>query len=317
MVFQIVVLSGKGGVGKTSITASMACYLAEHGKNLMALDTDVDAPNLSILFEKKFERLEKKVVKTSTKSFFIADKCIHCGKCIEEKFCSFGAIQWDDENMIPIVDQISCEGCKGCYLLCPEAAFEIKPVKSGTIFHIIYSCDDNRFPVISGETTLGAQTSGKLVTKIKEYTNDLIKQKELDKTDKDLYILIDGPPGIGCPVNAAATGVDYAVVVMEPNRSSLHDASRLINVLNGFKIPFGIILNKADAWKKGRQEISRFARENNYNILGEIPIDPDWPESISKGMPFIRYKPNSPTTAILRKIFDKLFGLQKEIIELI
>jgi len=296
-IFHVAVVSGKGGVGKTSITASLACEMNEMGVKLLTADTDVDAPNLAILFQAKGNLRDKFKVKTTEKSKFLPNLCIHCKRCIDEEFCHFGAISWNDCDMIPIIDKVACEGCRACNLLCPEKAFEIKSVNSGTISHLD---SEYGFPVITGETILGAQTSRKLVTEMKKYAERVAKE-----SDKEM-ILIDGPPGIGCPVIAAVADIQYAVVIVEPTKAALHDAKRVINVIKNFNTPIGVIVNKSDLWEKAREEILDFIDKSEIDLLGEIPLDEHWPHSIAHGLPIVKYKPDGVVRPIMQKIARKI-----------
>lgn len=302
---SIGIVSGKGGVGKTSITASIACLFDEDGYKTLATDTDVDAPNLAILFQARNVTPDEKngkertifKVKTTEKATFLPDLCTHCKKCINEQFCAFSALRWDEELKVPVVDPIACEGCRGCYLLCPQKAFEINAVESGTI-QLLDSAYG--FPVITGETILGAQTSGKLVTELKSYAKKILEQEGRE------LMIVDGPPGIGCPVIAALGELNYVAVVMEPTQAALHDAIRVIEVIKNFNIPYGVILNKADIWEEGRNIILKYLEENSIELLGEIKLDSEWPKVVAKGLPIVKVIPDGPSSKSLKKIYKKL-----------
>ncbi|QEE14604.1 P-loop NTPase [Promethearchaeum syntrophicum] len=303
MAYHLGIVSGKGGVGKTSITASIACLLAEEGLPVIAVDTDVDAPNLAILFQAKNNQVQEFHVKTTEKAAFIPEKCVHCKLCIDDAFCHFDALKWDEDNLIPKIDSIVCEGCGACKIFCPESAFEVEPVNSGTINHLksIYN-----FDVITGETILGAQTSGKLVTELRKYADEVAKNESKD------IMIIDGPPGIGCPVIAMLTGLDYVIVIIEPTTAALHDADRVISVINNFNIPFGIIINKSDMYLEGNKRIKEYLNKNKIELLGEIPLDSEWPYAIAKGIPIIKDHPNGISAQNLKKISKKINVIIKE-----
>jgi len=295
--FHVGIFSGKGGVGKTSITASIACAMAEKGIKILAADTDVDAPNLAILFQAQTTVKNEFTVQTTEKATLIEDQCTHCKRCVDEKFCHFSAIAWDEEQSIPIIDTIACEGCKACQLLCPEKAFSIDPVDSGTVRHVhsIYG-----FDVITGETILGAQTSGKLVSELKVYSTEVAKDSDCE------VIILDGPPGIGCPVIAAMTDLHYVIVVIEPTSAALHDAERLIQVVSNFNIPYGVIINKSDMYQAGYETVMAYLTELNIELLGEIPLDNDWPYAIARGKPIYIDKPNGPSAKHIREILNQI-----------
>ncbi|MHA1339330.1 MAG: P-loop NTPase [Promethearchaeota archaeon] len=305
-IFHCVVISGKGGVGKTSITASLATLIYEQKINIIATDADVDAPNLAILFQARGDPIESFYVQTAEKAEFIEDKCIHCKNCIDDEFCHFNALSWDEEKLQPIVDTITCEGCKACHYLCSEHAFIIKPVNSGSISHLK---SEYGFSVITGETILGAQTSGKLVTEMKQYSDKIARQNDID------FVLIDGPPGIGCPVIAAVSETQYAIVIIEPTTAALHDAQRMMHIIQNFNIPFGVIINKADMWVESCVEIENFLKENNIELLGKLYLDKDWPFAIANGIPIVKYRPNNQSAKLLKEISKKIIKKYKDWID--
>jgi len=299
--FQIGIISGKGGVGKTTISSSMGVIFHELGKSVLIADCDVDAPNLGILFQSG-EILEQKTVQTTEKSSFLQDLCIQCKRCIEEEFCKFHALSWDSLINMPVVDSIACEGCGACQELCPEHAFSIYPIDSGIIYH---ERTKYGFDLVWGETRLGAQTSGKLVTEIKRIVNSTLKTNKLD------LAILDGPPGIGCPVIATVTDLNYIIVIVEPTSTALHDADRAIQMLNQLRRNYGIIINKADMWKDGYDIIVNYATRYDIDILGEIPVDMTIPKAIVNGVPVNIYYKESPASLAL---YDIVTNLIKSII---
>lgn len=294
--FQIGIISGKGGVGKTSICSSLGILFHEMGKKVIVADCDVDAPNLGLLF-KSGKILQQSTVQTTEKSTFLPDKCVQCKKCITEEYCKFHALSWDEINKIPVVDEIACEGCGACKELCPEHAFEIHAIDSGIISHerTIYG-----FDLVWGETVLGAQTSGKLVTEIKKIVSATLESDNLDLT------VIDGPPGVGCPVIATVTDLDYVIVIVEPTSTALHDADRAIQMLGQLRRKHGIIINKADMWKQGYDEIVAYAEDNAIEIIGEIPMDMSIPKAIVKGVPVFVFDKTTPASKALYQIASKI-----------
>ncbi|MHA1285411.1 MAG: P-loop NTPase [Promethearchaeota archaeon] len=292
------IISGKGGVGKTSLTASLAILASQDPEfNVMVLDCDVDAPNLAFLLPKDSSEEDRKDVFATLKAKFIEDKCIHCKKCIDEHFCEFNALSWDEEANIPIIDYISCEGCNACKVLCPETAFEIYPVKSGEIISYKTKYD---FNLAYGKTRLGSTTSGKLVTDVKQHAQALPVYEDIN------LVLIDGPPGIGCPVIAMLTGLDYVITITEPTPSGLHDLIRAIEVVNQFNIPFGIVINKADLESPFQDEFKNFMEETKYPLLGSIDFDISVPESLSMALPLVIHDPKSKASKQIEKIYEKL-----------
>lgn len=297
-IFRIGVVSGKGGVGKTSIAASLG-YLAMCDSDIKAvilLDCDVDAPNLALLFKAK-DDISNKDLYTTLKAQFLEEKCIHCKKCIDENYCEFNALNWDNEHQIPIIDYLSCEGCGACAYLCPEKAFSIEMVKSGIIksFTTI-----NDIPLIYGETILGSTTSGKIVSECKNFA------EELNKSISAQLAIIDGPPGIGCPVIATLSGLNYVIAMVEPTPSGLHDVIRVIEVANQFGIPFSIIVNKADLESEFQDKFKQYIREKEYDVIGKIPFDFSVAEAISNAQPVVLYAPDSKASVAIKKIYNKL-----------
>jgi len=293
------VISGKGGVGKTSLTASLASLANDDSEiNPVILDVDVDAPNLSLILPARSQdAIQIKSVYATLKASFIEDKCTHCKQCYDEHFCEFHAIKWDDKNLIPIIDYLSCEGCNACKVLCPEHAFGINPVKSGDI--IAY--DSNKgFPLIYGKTRLGSTTSGKLVSDVKQYTQNLENYRDFN------LVLIDGPPGIGCPVIAAISGLDFAIAITEPTPSGLHDLMRAIEVIQQFNIAFGIVINKSDLKSVFQEQFKEFIKEKGFDILGKIKFDLSIPTAMSYAEPVVAYAPNSDASLSIKEIYKTL-----------
>ncbi|MFX1305164.1 MAG: P-loop NTPase [Promethearchaeota archaeon] len=293
------VVSGKGGVGKTSITASLASLANKDIKTeVIVMDCDVDAPNLAIILPPETEStIEKEDTFTTRKAEFIENKCVNCKQCIDDHFCEFNALKWDSQNSIPIIDYLKCEGCGACKVLCPEHAFEVHQVKSGEI--ISYRTNMG-FPLIYGKTQLGSTTSGKLVSDVKEYSNNL---KDFSKSN---LILIDGPPGIGCPVIATISNLDYVITISEPTPSGLHDLMRVIEVINQFNIPFGLIINKSDLKSPFQDDFNKYIKDTRYKTLGKIPFDLAIPKAMSFAKPVVNFAPDSKASKSIKKIYKNL-----------
>ncbi|MFW9829261.1 MAG: ATP-binding protein [Candidatus Thorarchaeota archaeon] len=292
------IVSGKGGVGKTSITASLASLAKKDQKiEVTVMDCDVDAPNLAIILPPENEKLIKKEdTFTTRKAYFLDDKCINCKQCIENHFCEFNALKWNNQKLIPIIDFLKCEGCGACRALCPEQAFEIHPVKSGEI--ISYNSKFN-FALIYGKTQLGSTTSGKLVSDVKDYLNHY-------GDNQSNLIIIDGPPGIGCPVIATISNLDYVIAVTEPTPSGLHDLMRVIEVIEHFGISFGLVINKADLKSQFQEKFTNFISDTGYKILGDIPFDLSIPNAMSYAEPVIDHAPNSKASKSIIEIYKNL-----------
>ncbi len=296
---MIGVVSGKGGVGKTSLVASLATLInKDPALKTIIIDCDVDAPNLALILPSKSNNdIKREDVYNTLKATFENEKCTHCKRCIDEQFCEFNALSWDDVNRIPQLNYLSCEGCGACKVLCPENAFIINPVKSGEIISYI---SDMGAPLIYGKTRLGSTTSGKLVTECKSYI------KNIENFEEYNMVLIDGPPGIGCPVIATVSGLDYVITITEPTPSGLHDLIRAIEVIKQFGIPFGIIINKADLKSPFQKEFKQYIDETGFDIIGRIPFDFSIAKAMSFAQSVVEYDPKSKASIAINEIYLKL-----------
>jgi MinD superfamily P-loop ATPase len=293
------IVSGKGGVGKTSLTSSLAVLASnkEHRK-IIVLDCDVDAPNLALILPRKEgEEVKVKKVQNALKADLLEDSCIHCRNCIEEHFCEFDALKWNEIRALPEIDYLSCEGCNACGVLCPENAFKIHPVKSGEIISYVTIFD---FPLIYGKTRLGSTTSGKLVTDVKKEIENVSNPEDVD------LVLVDGPPGIGCPVIATISGLDYVITITEPTPSGLHDLLRIIEVIEQFGIPFGIVINKTNLKSPFQEKFKNFLENTNHTLLGGIDFDLTIPEAMSHAETVIKYRPESKASLDIKEVYHAL-----------
>jgi MinD superfamily P-loop ATPase len=288
---EIVVLSGKGGVGKSSITAAVGQLLAEKYRIVLA-DTDVDAPNLHLVLGAELESTHG--ISASDKAFIDYDICSRCLQCVE--VCRFSSIIGEDE---PIIISYSCEGCGACSLVCPLEAISIQPVENGKL-NILHS---DRIRVVSGELTVGESSSGRLVDAVKRRARE-----EAESNGSDL-LLTDGPPGIGCPVIASLKGVDYAVLVTEPTPSALSDLKRAYEVTRFFKVAVGVVLNRSDIHEGSKQALLSFLRENDLDLLVEIPYDPLLPEALGHGETAVTMYPEAPSSIAIRQLSKSLDNL--------
>ncbi len=247
---QIVIISGKGGTGKTVITGAFAAL----AKNHVMADCDVDAADLHLLLKPDIkERHEFRSGKTAVINRKL---CRECGKCMSA--CRFDAIDMDFK-----VDPVSCEGCAFCYHVCPADAIKMEENLSGEWF-----VSDTRFAsMVHAKLGIAEENSGKLVTLVRNKARELAEKKKSD------LIMIDGSPGIGCPVIASIAGVDYAVVVTEPTMSGLHDADRVIKMTKHFGVTSKLIINKYDLNSAMAHDIIEYCRENNVEVLGKVSFD--------------------------------------------
>lgn len=279
---QIVIISGKGGTGKTVITGAFAA-LAED--KVMA-DCDVDAADLHLILDPEVK--QSHIFKSGVTAFTHKELCEGCGAC--KTVCRFEAVK-DDFT----IDPVSCEGCGFCSLVCPQNAIKMKANTSGKWF-----VSDTRFgPLVHARLGIAEENSGKLVSLVRQ------KAKEIAESKNYKWVIIDGSPGIGCPVIASITGVDCAVIVVEPTLSGLHDARRVIGVVKHFNVPAKMIINKYDLNYDMTEGIERWSEDNNIQILGKIIFDKAVVESVVEGKTVIEYS-NSQVTEMLRNIWRLL-----------
>ena len=247
---QLTIISGKGGTGKTSVTAAFASL----AKNAVLADCDVDAADLHLILKPKI----KKTIGFHGLNIAHIDKdrCIDCKKCYES--CKFDAID-EEINLI----KESCEGCGVCEYVCPVDAITMKERDSGFAY-----ISETRFgPMAHAMLKTAEEASGKLVTVVRNNAKTLAEEKK-----KDL-VIIDGPPGIGCPVIASLTGVDMVLIVTEPTLSAIHDLERILGVANHFGIPSVVCINKYDINKDNTEKIENYCKSNNIDVVGKLPYD--------------------------------------------
>jgi len=248
---QLVIISGKGGTGKTVITASFASL----SQNKVMVDCDVDAADLHLLLNPKI--LEKHKFTGGKTAVINKAKCDHCGTCIVQ--CRFNAISEEDYT----VDPISCEGCGVCFHICPKGAIKMEDNLSGEWF-----ISETKFgPFVHAKLSIAEENSGKLVTIVRQNAK-LIAEKE----GRDL-IIIDGPPGIGCPVISSITGTDAVLIVTEPTLSGIHDMERVVELTRHFKIKTFVIINKYDLNIEITEKIESYCQKNGINLAGKIIYD--------------------------------------------
>ena len=271
---KITILSGKGGVGKSSITASLAVLLAQKNKIIVA-DCDVDAPNLAlVLGVTKFESSEK--IQTSEKAVIDYKKCNSCKKCFNN--CYFNAIEWKGNK--PVINNMLCEGCSVCQLVCPQNAIKLIQVENAEIG---YGKTDYGFKIVSGQLKVGESGSGKVVSYVKT------KAAEIGKKENAEMMLVDAAAGIGCPVIASVTGSDYIIAVTEPTPSALSDLKRALEMVKQFRIPAGIVINRYDINKEFTKKIEEFAEKNNIKILEKLPYDRKFVDALVNLKPIVVY----------------------------
>jgi MinD superfamily P-loop ATPase len=276
---ELVVISGKGGTGKTSIVASFAA-LAE---NKVMADCDVDAADLHLLLEPRVK--ERGEFFSSRSAVIDAQRCTQCGTCRE--VCRYRAIGEDF-----VVNQIACEGCGVCVYFCPQEAVALRENRSGEWF-----TSDTRFgPLVHARLGIAEENSGKLVALVRQ------KAKEIaEKEGRDL-ILVDGAPGIGCPVISSITGADALLVVTEPTLSGIHDMKRVVELAAHFHTPVFICMNKFDLNPELTSQVEGFCRERQMKLVGKIPYDTVVTKAMVQGRTVVEY-----SSGVVAKEIEKLW----------
>ena len=258
---KILILSGKGGTGKTTVASNFINI----SQSRIFADCDVEAPNLHLVSMIKSEKNRENYYGLD-KSIINQELCLKCGLCKES--CKFNAIDFKDNKYV--IDKYSCEGCGVCNFVCPANAIDFYESIDGEI--ILYE-EDKVFS--TAKLKMGSGNSGLLVTKVKKELQSHIKEDDL--------VIIDGPPGIGCPVIASMSGVDMILLVAEPSVSGISDLKRIIKTANSFHIKIAVCINKFDLNKKLTKGIMKFVQKNNYNFVGKISYNTDISKSINEG----------------------------------
>jgi len=314
---ELVIISGKGGTGKTSITAALSGLAENH----IIVDCDVDAADMHLILHPK---IEKTVEFYSGKQAEInLELCKKCGRCIE--VCKFDAVRDDfipkqkwfseggkpeffetsaiSENSITNsqptcykIDEIKCEGCGACYFNCPHQAIKFEQVKSGEWFE-----SNTRFgKLIHAKLGIAEENSGKLVSEIRNHAR-LVAHKN----NNDL-IIVDGSPGIGCPVIASISGAHLVLIVTEPTMSGIHDAQRVYELTKHFKIPASVCINKYDINLELAAKMEIFCKENNIPVLGKIPYSKEFTEAMIKGLTVVENISESEVSQKIKSMWNKI-----------
>lgn len=264
---QIVVVSGKGGTGKTSITGAF-CWFSRGGS--IYADCDVDASNLHLLLSP--ERMESGVFTGGKKARIVEDECTSCGVCLD--VCRFDAVE--ETGRAYRIDETACEGCGVCARRCPTGAVRFEPADSGEWFRSMTPYGE----LFHARLYPGEENSGKLVTLVKKKAEESARE-----TGAEL-LLVDGPPGTACPVLAALTGADLAVIVAEPTVSSISDMERIAGVIRHFEMPFGVIINKSTLNRENVKRIETYCRNEGIALFGVIPFHPNFHRAVSACKPY-------------------------------
>ncbi len=282
---EMLIVSGKGGTGKTSLAA---CF-SQLSTNAVFCDCDVDASNLHLLLTPQV--LEKHEFYAGWIPQLDADQCAHCGNC--QKLCRFNAISI--KNSHPEWIDGLCEGCGVCADNCPSHAIAMRPRHCGRWF----SSRTEHGMLFHAELFPGEENSGKLIAEIRKAARMQAKKNNAD------YVISDGPPGIGCPVISSMSGVDLVLAVTEPTPSGLHDLKRLALLAHQFETPFHVIINKWDLNGIVSEKISDFCQEHDIKIIGHIPYDSIFVKLLRAGKTVLSCQESRPAINI-KEIWKKV-----------
>ncbi len=284
---EIVVISGKGGTGKTSVTASFAVL---GGEDVVVADCDVDAADMHLLMQPDFAQSED--FYSGELAHIHQDECIQCGKCAD--VCRFDAISVIDGKYI--VDSLNCEGCGYCARVCPTDAITNHDLKVGKWY---VSKIKTGSTMVHANLGIGADNSGKLVAKVKN------EAKQLAVEAKKKFIIVDGSPGLGCPVVSSLSGANFVVLVTEPTVSGLHDLERVVKLVKKFNIEAGCIINKSDLNLKVSGKIEDFLKIQDISLLAKLPYNESFTKAMTNGKTIIEYS-ETEISDLISQSWDKI-----------
>lgn len=284
---ELVVISGKGGTGKTSLVASFAVL----ARNKVLADCDVDAADLHLILSPTIQSRESFTGGECAR--IKPGHCTACGKC--EELCVFDAVYFDGpgNGRVPRtfrIDPAACEGCGVCAWFCAEDAIELRPVQSGECF-----VSQTRFgPMVHAKLGVGEENSGKLVSLVRSRARAIAGTRHLD------LIIVDGSPGIGCPVIASVTGADLILLVTEPTLSGLHDMTRMLELAGHFNIRTAVSVNKFDINSNIAQGIEDACRERGVPVLSRIHYSRDVTRAMVAGKAVVEQNGNRAASDMRR-----------------
>lgn len=276
-----------------SVSEEASAALATLAQNKVLADCDVDAANLCLLLHPEIQ--EEHSFSGGKKARVDLEVCTGCGKCLE--VCRFSAIDGREDGKIRI-DPISCEGCGVCAYICPVEAISMETSISGKWF-----VSSTKYgPFVHARLGTGEENSGKMVAEVRKKAKEIAERNALD------FVIVDGPPGIGCPVIASLSGTDLALVVTEPTLSGIHDMERVIGVSTHFRTQAACCINKFDLNLRMTRQIEEWCDENSVPLVGKIPFDEAVTRSLVQGIPTTEFSENSVSEEIER-MWQRLISL--------
>jgi MinD superfamily P-loop ATPase len=295
---EIVVISGKGGTGKTSIVASFAALAT----NAVLADCDVDAADLHLVLQPDIKQTHD--FSGGKLASVIAEKCIGCGRC--EEVCNFDAAVFagpanDVVGKTYVIDSIACEGCGVCTRFCPVDAIEFEDAVNGQWF-----ISQTRFgPMVHARLGIAQENSGKLVSVIRKQAGRLAGEQQKD------IIIVDGAPGIGCPVIASITAADLVLIVTEPTASAKHDLKRVLKLTGHFRIPTAVCINKYDLNPAMARMIEQHTQQEDLQVVGRINYDNVVTEAQVAGKSVVEYS-NGPVKEQIVSLWESVLDMLSE-----
>jgi MinD superfamily P-loop ATPase len=282
---QLTIISGKGGTGKTTLTAAFASL----AKEKILADCDVDAADLHLILDPTVKRREP--FSGGRSPFVDAESCTKCGICTE--VCRFDAIEDG------VVDLIACDHCGLCAHACPENAITMEEDFNGEWF----VSETDYGPMVHARLGMGEENSGKLVTVVRKGASEIAKERNLN------LVIIDGPPGIGCPVIASMAGVDLVLIAVEPTLSGIHDMERILGLAEHFKIPALACINKYDINPDNTKRIQEYCGQKEVGMVGMIPFNAKVIEALVQRKSIIEYPCGTVTKEVIKiwqEVSDRL-----------
>ena len=289
---QLIILSGKGGTGKTSVTAAFAHLAAQGGlaDQVILADADVDTANLELVLQPRLQ--EEQDFKGGKVALINQDTCTSCGDC--QTVCRFDSINYIDG--LYVVDPIACDGCATCVYQCPSESITMCEQIAGKF----YFSESRYGPLYHANLFPGQANSGKLVTLVKQRA----RLQALDENRE--LVIVDGPPGIGCPVISAVSGASLALIVAEPTVAGVHDMRRVLQTVNHFGVRAVVCINKADIYPAGVDEIEAFCRESGIETVGRIPFDLTVASAMVAGEAVTAFRSQAPSSVAIAAVWEKV-----------
>ncbi len=293
---QILVISGKGGTGKTVLTSSLAAL----ARGAVLADCDVDAANLHLVLHPVVKEVQD--FWSGQKAAIDYEQCINCGRCLS--LCRFGAVKTlknqDGSLKKLVIDPVACEGCRVCYYTCPVDAIRMEDRLSGQLF-----ISETKYgPMVHAKLGIAEENSGKLVALVKQ------KAQEIAEAEGKTWLIIDGPPGIGCSVIASLAGVDLALIVAEPTLSGIHDMERVMDLAVHFGVLAKVFINKCDINWDNTRTIEEICQKRGIEVIGRLPFSEEVVRSLVAGVPVVKFSQGEiaeEITTLWRKI-EAIFG---------